>query len=461
MPGDTYVDAIRDRVLIRLDTLIRLRWYAIIGQLGAVLVVAFGFQFSLPWEICLVLIAVSAGLNLLLGLRYKSNHRLLGDGAFWLLAFDILQLALLLYLTGGLQNPFAILLMAPVVVSSTSLETRHILILGAVTIGAVSLLAFYHLPLPWNTEVPLKLPSIFIAGMWVAIVCTLAFTAIYAFRVAEEARRLADALTATELIMQREQHLTALDGLAAAAAHELGTPLATIALVSKEMVNSLPEGSPLREDAQLLRSQAQRCRDILSTLTSLSSHGEPIIEHQTLSAVIEEVVAPLRDFEVDIQIVNHGDLRSLPKCVRNPGIHYGLGNLIDNAVDFATKKVTVDARWDPAQVEIVVRDDGPGFPTAILSRLGEPFVTARRSRKGSRARGMGLGLFIAKTLLERSGAEITLANQPGNSTTQTGAMVSVVWPRERFEDMRPAAMGAVKEEPDEAKISPQVGEVTI
>ena len=432
MNEETYEQAIRDRVLIRLDTLIRLRWYAIIGQAGAVLVIVFGFQYSMPWEICLFLITASAVLNVFLAQRYKVSHRLPGNGAFVLLAFDIIQLGLLLLLTGGLQNPFAFLLLAPVVVSSTSLGQLHIVMLGTLAVAVITTIAFIYMPLPWDPEVPLKLPFLYVLGVWVAIVCTLAFTAIYVFRVAEEARKLANALAATELVLQREQHLSALDGLAAAAAHELGTPLATIAVVSKEMLRALPQESEMRDDAVLLRDQAQRCRDILQKLTSLSLEGEEILEKQSLLVLVEEEVAPLRNFGVDIEIANLGQDESIPYIARNPGIHYGLGNMIDNAVDFASKKVVVALRWDESHVHIEISDDGPGFPTAILDQLGEPFVTARKNEIGAKKRGMGLGLFIAKTLLERSGAEVQFKNMAHAEHNQKGAFISVSWPRERI-----------------------------
>ncbi len=432
MPDTDVAESIRQRILIRLDTLIRLRWYAVVGQFGAIMIVALGFEYELPLMPSLILIGVSALLNLFLTWRYRTNFRLESGGAFMLLAFDILQLASLLYLTGGLQNPFSILLLAPVVVSATSLKRDHTLMLGLLAIASVSLLSYYHLPLPWTAEAPLKMPLRYVVGTWVAITCTLAFTAIYAFRVAEEARKLADALAATEIVLQREQHLSALDGLAAAAAHELGTPLATIALVSKEMVHTLPKDSALQEDAQLLRSQAQRCREILQKLTSLSSADEPIMTHQTLAAVVEEVVAPLRDFGVEIVVSKKGESGEAPVTERNLALQYSLGNLVDNAVDFAQSQVSVDLFWDDRIVRLTVADDGPGFPPVILERLGEPFTTARQRRVGKTERGLGLGLFIAKTLLERSGATLVFANGSKNSVAK-GATVTVEWPRELLE----------------------------
>jgi len=430
------IDRFRGRVLIRLETLIRLRWWAILGQTLAVVITQLVLDFPLPWMVCLLLIAVSALLNLILTQRFKSNHRLSGENVFYLMVFDIMQLGVLLFLTGGLQNPFAILLIAPVTVSATSLRLAHTLILGALAALIASALVYFRLPLPWFAGEGFELPLVYVGGVWVAILCTVAFTAIYAFRVAEEARKLADALTATELVLQREQHLSVLDGLAAAAAHELGTPLATIALVSKEMVNMLPAENPMHEDAKLLRSQAQRCREILQTLTSLSSDGEDVLERQTLAMLVEESVAPLRDFGVEI-IVDHAGKQGLePQLQRNPAVLYGLGNLIDNAIDFASTKVLVSTNWTDQNVTITVQDDGPGFPPDVLHRIGEPFVTTRAPDGDGDKHGMGLGLFIAKTLLERNGAEIDFNNLPsqksGNDTEWTACVVCS-WPRVEFE----------------------------
>ena len=433
MPDESYLPSGRERVLVRLDTFIRLRWYAIIGQVGAISLVAFWFKYPIEWEICLVLIAVSAGLNVMLNRLYKANHRLPGSGALMLLSFDVLHLGLLLFLTGGLQNPFAILLMAPVVVAATSLHHTKILPLGLLTLIVISVLAYWHLPFPWDEQEPLRIPFLYNIGVWVAIVCTVAFTAIYAYRVAEESRKLADALTATELVLQREKYISDLDGLAAAAAHELGTPLATIALVAKEMAHELDEANPLHGDAILLRSQADRCRDILQKLSSLSSSGESVIGTQTLAAVVEEEVAPLRDFGVQIDVHKEGDLATMPTLGRSPGIHYGLGNLIDNAVDFASKKVVVVMGWDEEFVRLEISDDGPGFPTSLLDRLGDPFVTARRVKKGEEKRGLGLGVFIAKTLIERSGAEGSFQNRVDRKHHEKGAYVELVWPRDKLQ----------------------------
>ena len=413
---------------LRLNTLIRLRWLAIIGQSAAVIAVAYWLEFPLPVMLCFALIATSAWLNLFLAFRYPTAHRLEPFAAIGILVFDTFQLAGLLYMTGGLTNPFSLLMTVPVVISATSMPLRWTTLLGLLVVAQATVLAVWHLPLPWFPGTMLAMPFIYVAGVWLAVVSSIAFTAIYAYRVAEEARLLATALAATELVLQREQHLSALDGLAAAAAHELGTPLATIALVAKEMERALSDDERFREDVTLLRSQSERCRGILKRLTSLSSEGEAHISRMPLTSVIEEVIAPHRDFGIDMKL--EPGVRNGPEPVgrRNPGVIYGLGNLIENAVDFARSAVTVRWRWSEEAVAIEIIDDGPGYPAEIIDRIGEPYMSKRQADAGGG--GLGLGLFIAKTLLERSGASLGFSNAGGEGK---GAIVTINWPRAAFE----------------------------
>ena len=412
---------------LRLNTLIRLRWLAIVGQSVAVLVVGYGLKFPLPVSACFALIACSAWMNLLLTFRYPAAHRLTPLSAFAILTFDSLQLAGLLYMTGGLTNPFSVLLTVPVVISAASLPLRLTAVLGALVIAAASLLVFFHSPLPWHEDSPLAMPFVYVAGIWMAVFSSIAFTAIYAFRVAEEARLLANALAATELVLQREQHLSALDGLAAAAAHELGTPLATITLVAKEMEKALGNDPKYREDVTLLRSQSERCREILKRLTSLSSEGEAHLSRLPLTSLVEEVTAPHRDFGISIKLRPGERIGAEPVGRRNPGVIYGLGNLVENAVDFARKTVTVRWSWDENDVSFSIIDDGPGFPPEIIDRIGEPYMSTRQGNEAGG--GLGLGLFIAKTLLERSGATLDFRNSSGLGE---GAVVHIAWPRSVF-----------------------------
>jgi two-component system sensor histidine kinase RegB len=412
---------------LRLNTLIRLRWLAVVGQSAAVVVVAFWLGFPMPVGPCLALIACSAWLNLFLSFRFSATHRLEPLAALGILTFDALQLGGLLFLTGGLTNPFSVLMAAPVVISATSLPRNYTALLGLIVVAAATALAFLHLPLPWYPGTQLMMPLVFIAGVWMAVVSSIAFTSIYAYRVAEEARLLANALAATELVLQREQHLSALDGLAAAAAHELGTPLATIALVAKEMGRAL-EGDPrFKEDVSLLRSQTERCREILKQLTSLSTEGELHLARMPLTSLVEEAVAPHREFGIELKLEAGRCDGPEPVGRRNPGVIYGLGNLVENAVDFARDTVIVRWDWDAERVAITVTDDGAGFSAEVMDRIGEPYLTRRSSV--SSGGGLGLGLFIAKSLLDRSGATISFSNAPEPGK---GAVATVEWPRSAF-----------------------------
>src|SRR5262245_44619431 len=322
---------------VRLDTLVRLRWLAIIGQTTAVLVVYYGLDFHLPVYACLGVIALSAWLNVALQIRFRMTQRLAPDRAAWLLAFDIAELAVLLFLTGGLQNPFAFLFLGPVLLSATALPPSYTVRLAGFTVICATILVFAHYPLPWDAEDPLELPATYMIGVWLSILLAIGYISIYAWQITEEGRQLANALAATELVLAREQALSQLDGLAAAAAHELGTPLSTITVVAKELERALEPGSPHAEDVRLLREQAQRCREILAKLTELEAGGEPF-DRMPLAALIEEVVAAHRNFGVTIG-VTIAPSPPEPVGARNPAIIYGLGNLLENAVDFAHGRV--------------------------------------------------------------------------------------------------------------------------
>jgi two-component system sensor histidine kinase RegB len=423
---------------VRLDTLVRLRWLAVLGQFGAVLVVHFGLEFEVPIWACLAVIALSALLNVALRIGFRETQWLEPDRAAWLLGFDIAELAALLYLTGGLENPFAYLLLGPVLISATALPPRMTLLIGTFAMVCATVLVFVHYDLPWDNEDPLQLPEIYMVGVWLSILLAIGYIGVYTWQIAEEARQLSDALAATELVLAREQHLSQLDGLAAAAAHELGTPLSTITVVVREIERALDPKSPHAEDVKLLREQAQRCREILAKITELPT-GEPF-DRTPLSALIEEAVAPHRNFGIAIGVTLPPDRSDEPSGARNPAIRYGLGNLIENAVDFAHRRVEIFARWTDEEVSIIISDDGPGIAPEIIDRLGAPYVTHRRpGPRGPEGDedamfGLGLGFFIAKTLLERSGAKLSLTNQ---APPLHGATISVTWSRADFE--RPLA----------------------
>jgi two-component system, sensor histidine kinase RegB len=439
-----------------MQTIVRLRWFGVLGQLATVAVVYWGLQYDLPVAQCLLLIALSAWVNVGLRILYPARHRLSPLFATAVLAYDIVGLAALLYLTGGLENPFALLFIAPVTVSAATLPLRNTVLLGIVAIASATLLVVVHLPLPWSETGAFALPWMYKVGVWSAIVAGMVFLALYTARLSKEARLMTAALAASELVLAREQRLHALDGLAAAAAHELGTPLATIALVTKELEHEARGAPHIAEDIALLRSQAERCREILRKLTHSPSAQDPHHVSLPLTQLIQEAAQPYQSAAIRIDITSRpfaarsanedADLRE-PIGQRRPGVIFGLGNLIENAVDFARARVEIVALWDEDEVSVTVADDGPGFSPEVMDTLGEPYVTTRPSgqrAKGTQTEGSGLGLgfFIAKTLLERSGARVTVSNRPGPGT---GAAVRVAWPRSEFDLPSYTAAGGLLE----------------
>jgi two-component system sensor histidine kinase RegB len=426
---------------VRLRTLIVLRWLAIAGQLAAISVAHLLFEVQLPLGLCYLAVGSAVIANLIAVFIFPENKRLSEVEAMLMLLFDISQLGFLVFLTGGLNNPFALLILVPVTISASALELRTTVILGLVASVLVTIVAVFHVPLRLVNGTDLQVPRLFGFGFWLSILIGIAFLSLYSRRVATEIRTMSDALLATQMALAREQKLTDLGGVVAAAAHELGTPLATIKLVSSEMIEEL-EGSPeLQEDARLIRTQADRCRDILRSM-GRAGKDDLHLRQAPLAAVLREAADPhmKRGKEVVFDLTGGpGQDDRQPSIQRRPEVIHGLRNLVQNAVDFARSRVWVDAVWTDSSVIVRISDDGEGYPPDVLGRIGDPFVRGRRGSTEPESRpeyeGMGLGLFIAKTLLERSGAELTFANGADpflNSTEhagRTGAIVEVAWPR--------------------------------
>lgn len=432
---------------VRLQTLVMLRWLAVAGQMVAVLFVNFGLEFALPLGPCLAAIAASAWLNVFLSIRYRATVRLSQPHAAIHLAYDLLQLSALLYFTGGLGNPFALLLLVPVTISATTMTPRLTILLLSLALTCVAALGFFYVPLPWLAGEELHLPTIYQAGIATALFLGLAFMTVFAWRIAEETRRMSNALEATELVLAREQRLSALDGLAAAAAHELGTPLGTITLVARELQRNRPTGEQLEEDLALLRSQAERCKEILSRLTMRPDKRDALHSRIEIQALIAEIVGPHEDMDVVFDVTVEGaESASAPVFARRSEILYGLGNFVENAADFAKKRVGVEVYYDAAKIRLTISDDGPGFNADLIDKLGEPYLTTRprgmidRREDQGKHEGMGLGFFIGKTLLERSGAHVAIGNRTDG---RTGAVVVVEWPRAAIEA---APLGAADEQ---------------
>lgn len=424
---------------VRLRTLIVLRWIAIFGQLAALTAAQRLFDLDLNVGLCFLVIGLSIVGNLVAEFVFPENKRLSEAEVIGMLTFDILQLSFLLALTGGMNNPFALLILAPVSISAMALKPMTTALIAAISLGLMVLLTFFHLPLKTTDGQILEQSQIFLFGFLIAISIGIVFVSIYAGRVTSEVHAMSEALTATQMALAREQKLTDLGGVVAAAAHELGTPLATIKLASGELIEELSDRPELSADARLIREQADRCRDILRSMGQ-AGKDDLHMRRAPVSAIVREAAEPHssrgKQLHYDIGGEN-GVLAEQPVIDRRPEIIHGLRNLVQNAVDFARGHVWIDVLWDEDHLTVRIIDDGPGFSVSVINRLGDPFV---RRRKRTRTRpgyeGMGLGLFIAKTLLERSGAELSFANgsdpfdTPPVAGERTGAVVEARWRRE-------------------------------
>lgn len=429
---------------LRLRTLILLRWLAILGQLSALVVATVVYEIGLPIGFCLLAIGMAVIANLVTMTIYPVNKRLTEKEALFALLFDLSQLTFLLFLTGGLSNPFSLLILVPVTISASVLALGRTVALGTLAMLFVTLIAAFNVPMRSAEGLAIQVPALFEFGFWLSLIIGIVFLGIYSRRVATEVRSMSDALLATQMALAREQKLTDLGGVVAAAAHELGTPLATIKMISTEMMDDLQNQEELLEDARLIRDQADRCRDILRSMGK-SGKDDLHLRQAPLGAVLREAaephlargksvliaLGPGQGFDADAAFEE-------PAIYRRPEVIHGLRNLVQNAVDFARSRVWVDASWSESALTIRITDDGDGFPLQVINRIGDPFLRSRRSHGHDLERpgyeGMGLGLFIAKTLLERTGAEMSFANAaspflaPEERPERCGAVVEVVWP---------------------------------
>lgn len=425
---------------VRLKTLVYIRWVAVAGQFVTLMAVHFLLGFHFDLITALIAVGLSALLNLYLQYRYRAAKQLSDREASLQLAYDLTQLSALLYLTGGVQNPFSVLLLVPVTISATMLSRRATLRLLSLGLFLSFALVQWHAPLPWS-QAPLNFAPLYLWGIWIGLSVSMIFLALYAARVSEEARQRADALTATQAALAREHQLSALGALAAAAAHELGTPLGSIMLLAKELTDDPDVSEPLAEELKLIHGEATRCRAILERLAR--SHADGDSDHFAnlpLEAIVRQAGEPYQHRGKKILIESAwnqegGEAGGSPIVPNRAEIRQGLGNFIENAVRFASDKVYLRLSSDNGSVEIEVSDDGPGFDAAIINELGEPYVFAARSHKepsqeegdsGEDAGGgLGLGIFIAKTLIEQTGGRVTFTNnKPG------GACVHITWDRE-------------------------------
>jgi len=419
---------------VQLRTLVLIRWVAIVGQMATLLVVYYGLAFDLPLFATMVTVSASAIVNL--AAQFIGGSRRVSEkGAAGYLAFDIVQLTILLYLTGGLGNPFAFLLLAPVAISATVLSLSSTIILSVLALISITTLSIYHLPLPGQGTLP-QLPTIYVLGVWTALAIGIMFFASYTWRVAQAARELSDGLFATQQALAREQRLSAMGAIAAAAAHDLGSPLGTIAVVSRELSRDLPEDSQIADDVALLLTETNRCRDILAALAHNPEGDDAPFSAVPVSAVVEMATTRHQidgiSIVFNIMPIDVDGKSKEPDIGYIPEIIHGLGSLAQNAIQFANTEVILSTTWSNNFINVSIADDGPGFSPFVLDRIGEPYISLRVSQDGH----MGLGIFIAQTLLARTGAELSFSNR-----REGGAVVEIQWPR----DMLEGAEGEINE----------------
>lgn len=442
---------------VRLRTLIVLRWGAILGQIVAIAVSVWAFSLHLNLGLAAVIIGLAVTANLLSLAIYPKNARLNERQATWMLLFDTMQLALMVFLTGGLHNPFMVLIVAPVTVAATALSTRATIVVGCAAIVATTVFGYFNIPLQLQTGEPVLMPDLFVFGIWVSVATSIVFVGLYTHRVSSEMYSMSEALLATQMALSREQKLTDLSGVVAAAAHELGTPLATIKLTASELAEELSDRADLREDADLIHAQANRCRDILQSM-GRAGKDDMLVKTVPLVSILEEAAEPHQDRGKTLRISVTPDTSNTtdePIVHRHPEVIHGLRNLIQNAVDFATTTVWIEIGWNSNEIKLRIVDDGCGYSPQIIGWIGDPFIGGRKNGTDHQRRyeykGMGLGLFIAKTLLERTGARLSFANgtepytgrpHPGE---QSGAIAQVIWPRDNANFEHTPSQGALGE----------------
>lgn len=414
------VSAEIERPGVRVRTLVALRWIAIGGQFGTLIVVGLYLRYPLAWTSLIAAVGAAAALNVGLATLYPRNARLDGRDALLQFAFDLVQAGVLLFLTGGLKNPFVVLLIVPVTISATLLSARGTVLLIGMVAAILVILWCWAQPLPWPGP-ELVLPPLYRFGIVTAVALAGVFLAGYAWTVSAQARKRAHALIATQAALERESKMAALGSLAAAAAHELGGPLGTITLIARELAEALGNDPDFGDDVRLLDSEAARSRAILVGIARRAEAEDPFPK-LALDALLHEVAHPHGPTRVPIRVSVAGD--TVPVIRRTPELLHGLANLVANAVRHAASSVTLVAAATAAEVKISVRDDGGGFCETVIPHLGEPFLGPSQSGSG----GTGLGIFIATTLLERTGGRLAFSNRASG-----GAQVDIRWARSHIE----------------------------
>ena len=401
-------------------TLVTLRWIALIGQFAAINIVFFVLKLDFPIHATYIIILIGILTNVYLQYRIKATQlKDLYSSLF--LIFDLFQLGLLLYLTGGIHNPFTFLLIIPAIVSSTFLSMGTTIILGLLTLAVLILITFFHLPLP-GTEEPLKFPEYYLIGIIISISIGLIFLSYFGIRFSGETKKRSEALNELQQTLSKEYELESLGGQAAAAAHSLGTPLATITVVAKELRKEIGESSRHTKDLDLLISQTKRCSEILKQISKKEITEDKFFSFTEFEILLSEIIESFKETSDKTIELYSSESNNSCKIKRSPEIIYGLRNFIGNAIKFAKQNINISLKINKDLVNILIEDDGPGFPDDIIKILGEPYIKSKSQEISSKS-GTGLGTFLGKTLLERKGANLDF----GKSEKLQGAKVNISW----------------------------------
>jgi len=407
---------------LKKSTYINLRWIGIIGQFITINLVYFIFDFRFNFLLTSIIIFLGVLSNLYL-IYINQNTQLSAKPAFGFLLIDILQLSFLIYLTGGIINPFSIFLIIPSIFSSSNLGLRTNLLLATITISTIIFLTFFHYDLPVLLNEHFHVSVYYYYSIPIALIIALIFLNYFAITFGNESRLRKEALNKMEEVIAKEHELLSLGGQAAAAAHSLGTPFSTIKIISRDLLEQFKNNKEVTKDVDLLVSQIERCSEILKKLTLNPTVEDDFIDKNfTIAGYIKEIVKSFEEISLKKFIINLDQNQNVINLAKSIEIVYGLRNFIGNANKFAKNTIFITIKSDKDFIEIIVEDDGDGYPRDVLSKIGEPYIRSFQYSEKSKT-GLGLGIFIGKTLLEKNFANIICCN----SKTRSGAQVSIKW----------------------------------
>ena len=402
------------------STVVILRWIALIGQLITIYVVHFVINFDLPIILCSITIFFGGLTNIFIQFNFKKNQ-LSNTESTILLFYDVIQLSVLIFLTGGVTNPFIIFLIVPAIISSTLLNLSSTIFLSIITILSMILLTFNHLDLPGSGDLHFHVPDYYVYSIPTALIVVLIFLNYFGFRFGYDARKRGNALSKLEIVLAKEQELESIGHQAAAAAHSLGTPLSTITVIAKELKKDSGINSEFNKDLDILIQQSKKCGDILKKISQNKIVDDEYVLNISLQDLLFEISKSFEEISKNkIKLNFSEDSQKIP-IKRSPEITYGIRNFVGNAVKFANKKIEIDLLNDNINTTIRISDDGPGFPGDIANIIGEPYIASKSKKLKSKA-GLGLGTFIGKTLLERKKAIIEFSQ-----SSLGGALVEISW----------------------------------